>query len=155
MTFSSAPSSLYTIISLPKCLVITRIEGITVVGLIICLVLSLSPTILISTKYCIMLYPNPNIKAFESHLFYRIWSYMGSFITFPHVFNCIYLVFNSLYSQLHLYIAITRYHIFGLQFIQVKLVYLLLYLPLSNQSSSAKCILVSGRLQECLRGCGV
>jgi len=64
-------------------LALTRLAGITFVGLITCSAIYFSGALLISTKNIFGLCPSFNLKAFERQQLYEIWPYVGSIIICP------------------------------------------------------------------------
>jgi len=112
--------SLCIMISSCAHLALTRLAGITFVGLITCSAISSSVALLISTKNIFGLCPSFNLKAFESQQLYKIWPYMGSIIICSCVYNPIYSSCNLSCSKGHLNIDVIMYGSFGPPFLSMK-----------------------------------
>jgi len=101
-------------------LAFTRLAGITLAGLIMCLAISFPVALFISTKNIFRLCPSFNLKAFERQQLYEIWPYMGSIIIRLCVYNPIYSLSNSSCSNVHLKINVRMYGSVGPPFLSLK-----------------------------------
>jgi hypothetical protein len=101
-------------------LALTWLVGITFAGLLPCLTIYFPGADLISTKNISGSCPIFNLKAFQRQQLYELWSYVGSIIICPFVYNPIYSSSNWSFSKVHLNLNVTVYGSFMRPFMLMK-----------------------------------
>jgi len=93
--------------SICACQALTQLVGITFASLITCSAIFFPLALFICTKKIVGLRPSFDLTAFERKQLYEIWSYLGSFIINPSLYNSAYSLPNSSCYNMHLNIDST------------------------------------------------
>jgi len=101
--------SLSILISRYAQIALTRLEGITLAGLIMFSAIFFTVALFISTKNSFRLCPSFNLKSFATQQLYEMWPYMGSFSICLCVYKRKYSSSNTSRSKVHIIIDVRMY----------------------------------------------